>query len=255
MAKNDVVLIDSLLQQNHATTLGTDIGEHFERFVLEQILKNFDLSKEEIEFGWTDGSHDGGIDGFYVLVNGRLLTDPSDFSWPKSGAEIQVFLVTCKHHATFQQVPLDALLASVQELFDLSKTNAQLSGKYSSDIKRCRDMFVAAFRQLSLYRPALRFNLIYASRGDTSLLGESIIARARQLEEIFNQYFSAASATFMPIGAAELVGLHREVNFRARPSRSRVPHRRTRRLCRSRPAQGLLRICSRRQRCVTSLLI
>ena len=211
MAKNDVVLIDSLLQQNQAVTPSTQIGELFERFVLEQILKNFDLSNEELEFGWTDGSHDGGIDGFYVLINGRLLTDPTDFSWPKTGAEIQVFLVTCKHRATFQQVPLDALLASVQELFDLSRTNAQLAGKYSTDIKRCRDMFIAAFRQLSLYRPALTFNIFYASRGETTLLGGSISARAKQLVNLFNQYFSGATATFTALGATELVELHREV--------------------------------------------
>lgn len=211
MAKNDVVLIDSLLQQMHTMAPAADVGEHFERFVLEQILKNFDLSKEEVDFGWTDGSHDGGIDGFYVLINGRLLTDPTDFSWPKTGAEIHVFLITCKHHATFQQGPLDALLASTQELFDLSKTNSELAGKYSGDIKRCRDMFFAAFQQLSLYRPELKFSLIYASRGDTFHLGESISARARQLEDLFNQYFSASTASFTVLGATELVELHREV--------------------------------------------
>ncbi len=194
-----------------ATTPGIDIGGLFERFVLEQILKNFDLSKEEIDFGWTDGSLDGGIDGFYVLINGRLLTDPTDFSWPRTGAEIQVYLITSKHHATFQQAPLDAILASVQELFDLSRSNAELAGKYSVDIKLCRDMFFAAFRQLSLYRPALSFNIIYASRGDTGILGESISARAKQLTDLLNSYFSASVATFTALGATELVELHREV--------------------------------------------
>lgn len=194
-----------------AASPGTDMGELFERFVLEQILKNFDLSKEEIDFGWTDGSLDGGIDGFYVLINGRLLTDPTDFSWPRTGAEIQVYLITSKHHATFQQAPLDAILASVQELFDLSRSNAELAGKYSADIKRCRDMFFAAFRQLSLYRPALSFNVIYASRGDTGILGESISARAKQLTDLLNSYFSASAATFAALGATELVELHREV--------------------------------------------
>lgn len=211
LAKNDVILIDSLLQQMQAISPSTDVGELFERFVLEQILKNFDLSNEEIDFGWTDGSLDGGIDGFYVLINGRLLTDPTDFSWPRTGAEIQVYLITSKHHSTFQQAPLDAILASVQELFDLSRPNAELIGKYSSDIKRCRDMFFAAFRQLSLYRPVLSFNIIYASRGDTGLLGESITARAKQLTDLLNSYFSASAATFTALGATELVELHREV--------------------------------------------
>lgn len=211
MAKNDTVLIDSLLQQMAAENPAIDIGEHFERFVLEQVLKNFDLAPEEIDFGWTDGSHDGGIDGLYVFINGRLLTDPEDFSWPRSGAEIQVFLVTCKHRPTFQQAPLDAMLASVQELFDLSKPNSELSGKYSSDIKRCRDMFVAAFRQLSLHRPLLAFNVIYACRGESSMLGESIQARANQLTDLLNSYFSGATAEFSSLGSTELVELYRQV--------------------------------------------
>jgi len=188
-----------------------EIGEHFERFVLEQILKNFDLTSEEIDFGWTDGSLDGGIDGFYVFINGRLLTDPTDFPWPRSGAEIHVYLITCKHHATFQQAPLDALLASVQDLFDLSKTSVSVAGKYSADIKRCREIFASAFKHLSLYRPVLTFSIVYASRGDTELLGGSILARARQLTELFNSYFSASSAVFTALGAAELVHLHRQV--------------------------------------------
>lgn len=211
MAKNDAILIDSLLEQRLAESPGESIGDLFEQFVLEQVLKHFDLSREEIEFGWTDGSHDGGIDGFYVLVNGRMLTDASDFIWPRSGAEIQVYLITCKHHATFQQAPLDSLISSIHELFDLSKQNSELTGKYSAKLRQCRDMFVAAFRHLSLYRPTLRFAVTYASRGETGLLGESVAARGAQLTELLNSYFSAATATFTAIGAAELVELHRQV--------------------------------------------
>lgn len=211
MAKNDVILIDSLLQQQESSLPSSDPGERFEKFVLEQVLKNYDLTADELDFGWTDGSLDGGIDGFYVLVNGRLLTDPTDFSWPRSGAEIQVYLVTCKHHSTFQQAPIDSLLASVQELFDLSRSNSDLTGKYSPEIKKCRDTFIAAFRQLSLYRPSLSFRIIYASRGDTSLLGDTITARATQLTDLLTSYFSASSATFEPLGASQLVELYRQV--------------------------------------------
>lgn len=72
-------------------------------------------------------------------------------------------------------------------------------------------MFFAAFRQLSLYRPILSFNIIYASRGDTRILGESISARAKQLTDLLNSYFSASTTTFVALGATELVELHREV--------------------------------------------
>jgi len=210
MARNDTILIDSLLQQMQEKTPG-DIGDIFERFALDQILKSYDLSTEEIDFGWTDGSLDGGIDGFYILINGRLLTDSTDFSWPRSGAEIQVYIITCKHHETFQQSPLDSLLATTQDIFDLSLTNSELSGKYSAKIKQCRDLFVTAFKQLSLLRPTIVFDIVYASRGNVDLLGTSIKARANQLTSLLNSYFSASTSTFTALGSAELVERYRQV--------------------------------------------
>ena len=210
MAKNDTILVDSLLQQMQKETPG-EIGDIFERFALDQILKSFDLSTEEMDFGWTDGSLDGGIDGFYILINGRLLTDSTDFSWPRTGAEIKVFIITCKHHETFQQAPLDSLLATAQDIFDLSLSNSELSGKYSAKIKQCRDLFIAAFKQLSLYRPTISFEVVYASRGNTELLGASIKARAQQLTTLLNSYFSASTSVFNALGAAELVEHYRQV--------------------------------------------
>ncbi|WP_440073880.1 AIPR family protein [Pseudomonas fragariae (ex Marin et al. 2024)] len=210
MAKNDTILVDSLLQQMQRVTPG-DIGDVFERFALDQILKSFDLSTEEMDFGWTDGSLDGGIDGFYILINGRLLTDATDFSWPRTGAEIKVFIITCKHHETFQQGPLDSLLATAQDIFDLSLSNSELSGKYSAKIKQCRDLFISAFKQLSLYRPTISFEIVYASRGNTELLGASIKARAQQLITLLNSYFSASECVFNALGAAELVERYRQV--------------------------------------------
>jgi hypothetical protein len=48
------------------------VDEVFAYFGFEQVLKDYDLSREEIESGWVDSRDDGGIDGFYTLVNGHL---------------------------------------------------------------------------------------------------------------------------------------------------------------------------------------
>lgn len=211
MAKNDAILLDALIDQRLAAGDGKDRGEAFEYFVLEQVLKSYELSSDDILFGWTDGQLDGGVDGFYTFVNGHLVTDAKTHQWPRSNVELDVFIITSKHHETFQQAVLDALLATFQELFDLSKSNAQLSGTYSGRILRARDAFVAAFRQVAILNPTLRFRVIYASRGDTHKLGESIAARGKQVETLLRQYFSASSSEFQALGAAELVEINRQV--------------------------------------------
>jgi len=211
VAKNDIVLVDALLKGRSVGTTSRDPGEVFERLVIEEVLKNLDLSGDEIESGWIDGAHDGGIDAFYTLVNGRPLVDPADFVWPKSSAEIRVFLFTCKLRDSFLQAPLDAVLATVQEVFDLSIPTSALRGKYNEELRRSRDAFRTAFEQVSLQRPVISFEFIYACRGDTEFLGESVAARGKQVAELLQSYFSASTATFKAIGAAELVDLHRQV--------------------------------------------
>ncbi|MDX6444066.1 MAG: hypothetical protein QOH71_1140 [Blastocatellia bacterium] len=211
MAKNDVILLDGIIDQRLAEGLPSqERDEVFEFFVLEELLKDYDLSRDEIESGWIDGRDDGGIDGFYILINGRLLEDADDFVWPRSNAAIDVWLFTCKHHSTFLQAPLDKILATIQELFDLSLGSSELRGSYSDDLLEFRALFHFAYRRLSIGRPMIKFNVVYASRGDSTLVGESVAARARQIENLISTLFSSCSVQFQFIGAAELVEFHRK---------------------------------------------
>ena len=127
MAKNDIVLLDGIIADRVAAELpSSKKDEVFEYFCFEQLLKDADPSKDEIEGGWVDGRDDGGIDGFFTLVNGQFLQDPSSFVWPRKNAEIDVHIINCKHHDTFKQPPLNSMVATVSELLDLSISSEYL---------------------------------------------------------------------------------------------------------------------------------
>jgi hypothetical protein len=56
MAKNDVVLLDSLVAKARTQiAIARDDSELFELFAFDQVLKDFDPSPDELESGWTDG--------------------------------------------------------------------------------------------------------------------------------------------------------------------------------------------------------
>ncbi len=63
MAKNDLVLLNALLEKKllEHPNMKT-VGKFFDVFVFENLLKDNDLSYEEIKQGWVDGGDDGGID-------------------------------------------------------------------------------------------------------------------------------------------------------------------------------------------------
>ncbi len=101
------MLLDSLVEKAR-TQIGDDrdVSELFELFTFDQLLKDYDPTFEELESGWTDGGNDGGLDGFFIYVDGRVVTpDVSDYALKKF-PEIDVHIFTVKHAATFEQQPL-----------------------------------------------------------------------------------------------------------------------------------------------------
>ncbi len=85
MAGERVVLDEVLKQINaeRAPTLAPD--EFFEVFTVDHLLKDFDLTYEDIRAGLFDGSNDGGIDWAYLLVNGAVVNMDEDFTLPTHG--------------------------------------------------------------------------------------------------------------------------------------------------------------------------
>ncbi len=212
MAKNDTILLDGIIDQRVAEECPSGKrDEVFEFLCFEQVLKNFDLSREEIESGWVDGRDDGGIDGFFTFVNGHLLRDPKNFSWPKASAEITVWVLTCKHHDTFQQAPLNSLYATVSELFDFSIDRQHFKGAYSALLAQARVLFQTAYRRLAAASPSLTIRYAYVSRGDVKAVEANVRARADQTVEITKPLFSSSECRFDFIGAAELVAMYRRV--------------------------------------------
>ncbi|MFC1678055.1 AIPR family protein [Planctomycetota bacterium] len=215
MAKNDKILLDGIIDDRMEMRLpSNDCGEAFEYLAFEQILKDNDLSREEIDNGTVDGRNDGGIDGFFILINGHYLSDPENFMWPKTGSQIELWIITSKHHDTFKQAPLDKLVASLTELLDLGLDYNGMKGDYSESVLQCRENLKLAYRKLSPRLSSFSINFAYASRGDTSKIGEAIRSRAEQIKAIAEDTFGKCQSGFCFYGATELVELHRKIpNF------------------------------------------
>ena len=98
MAKNDLILIDSIIEERVSKKLPSEKkDEVFEFLAYEQVLKEYDLSADDIKSGSVDGRNDGGIDAIYILVNGHLISDVKNSLLPRTNANLEVYFFTCKH--------------------------------------------------------------------------------------------------------------------------------------------------------------
>lgn len=211
MARNDIILLDGILNKRCEEEIpSSDASEVFEYIVYEQYLKNYGLSSEEIASGWVDGTDDGGIDGFYVFVSGRLIDDEDKLEFiPKSNILIKTYIFTCKNSTEFVQKPVNYLLATFKEFFDLTLENSKLVSVYSNELLEKRSLFIDIIKKSASDDTKHELEVIYASKGDSHKISQSVYARGKMVEALLQDYFNCSSE-FKYIGANDIVEIYRK---------------------------------------------
>src|SRR5258708_15400837 len=211
MAQNDIVLLDSLVEKSKER-LGKFLKEqeHFDLFVFEQLFKNYDLSHEELKTHLVDGGNDGGIDGFFVFLDGILIENYSDLKNIRKNPTFDIYIITVRHADTFQQQPLNSLSSSIPEIFDLSKTNDNLNFVLDEEILELRGSFLEFFLDIQDKYPSLNIHIIYACRGDSENVNNNVSSVGTALKENIVKIFSDCNTEMVFIGATELLQLARK---------------------------------------------
>jgi hypothetical protein len=136
MSINQQIILQTLLEQRHSEldeTIKSD--DYFHLFATEQILKNYELSYDELNEGIVDsgqGGGDGGIDSIYTFVNGELIQRDSELIEAKRNANIEVFIIQSKNSKGFGEAAIDKFISSANDLFDLSKDLESFKKVYSA---------------------------------------------------------------------------------------------------------------------------
>lgn len=210
MAKNDLILLDGIIDEYKAQGLPSKkTDEVFEYLATEQILKDYAFSKEQLLSGSVDGRNDGGIDEFFVLVNGHLAENIPENFWPRSNAELEIFLITCKHDSSFKQAPITTMIPSLMELFDFTIPSTTLTDSYNEALLKKRDLLISTYRRLAVALTKFDIHIIYACRGD-EVIEPNIQTKADQAETICQEFFSDCTATFSFWGNSKLLVKYRE---------------------------------------------
>jgi len=121
---NEQILLKGILKKERIAT-SPDMAEStfFEQFTNEQILKNYDLSYEEIESGMTGGGDDGGIDGMYCFCDDSLIRDDSSvdsLKKPRKNVSFNLFIIQTKYKDSFKESAIEKFISFSRDIFDLS---------------------------------------------------------------------------------------------------------------------------------------
>ena len=206
------MLLDQFLAQQKSeqiTPLPDDRA--FELFASEQVLKDSELSTEELSSGVVGGGNDGGIDGVYTFVGEQLINDDSEIfdsefsaSRLSQGVALTLRLIQAKQVSSFTETAIDLVSSSTGRLLDLGLTEEHLKTLYSSALVERFSLFRRALERLAIRHPIARIEFSYATCGDKDTINPKVQQKARDLEMQFSKTVTGATGVVSFLGADEL---------------------------------------------------
>lgn len=215
MAKNDTVLIDCIiddrLESQGALKNATTIGKTFELFAVQQILKKYALSDDDIESCSTDDKADSGFDYIFLFVNDCLVKDARSYDFPNKNAEMEIYVITSKHKDSFIADPLESISSGADAFFDLTKSRNSISTDFLNEkVLDARDDLIIAYKKTALCNYKFSINFVYASRGDTGDDFDVTKATANAIVNKVKEKFSNTAVSFKFFGSEELIRAYRD---------------------------------------------
>lgn len=208
MPSNDLIILDKTLEQRKAAIAeALDASVFFELFVTEQLLKDYDLTYDELEMGHVAGGGDGGIDTIYIFANGELVQDDTDLAPLKRHVALDLVIVQAKTQASFTEDAIDKLIAVSRDLLNLGANYEELIRVYNQALLSTMKRFKQTYEALADRFPKFTLTYHYATRGDTP--HDNVSRKVSMLRDVVRQQFSTAETAFHFSGAQQLLELAR----------------------------------------------
>src|SRR5690348_1392133 len=158
-ADTDISVLDSILgpsRKELAPELSED--EFFELFSAHKILRDFQLDPDEIasgQIGTKDSNKngsDGGIDGFYLFANGKLVREVADAEGAKKNLKknvsVDLVLIQATTHNGFTLDRITRLKDTCDDIFSLNLEPKDFSEQYNPLLLDAIDRFRTLYRIL-----------------------------------------------------------------------------------------------------------
>ncbi len=206
---NDQLLIREYVKQQFAVSQFSQESDYFEFLASSQVLRDYDLSDEEIESGLTGRGGDGGCDGAYLFYNDILVQNDfiENISTIPKEATIRVVIVQAKNELSFREDAIMKWKTISNNLLQFDHQIDAFKGRYTEQILLFFQMFKDLRIKLLTSKVKLAFNYIYVAVADE--LNPNVQAQADELCEQVHQLFpgTATSVQVEFIDASQLMEL------------------------------------------------
>ena len=163
---NDKIILDQIIEErknSYNPRIRTE--DYFEIFTTEEILKEKDLSTEEVENLITDGTRDGGIDSVAIFINDRLIRSTEDIeeSTKQTNLHVELNIIQSSIETGFKDRKIQTIFCTVTELLDLQKSLESSEAKYNSSLLNAFETFRDIITRTATKFPKISIRFVYAN--------------------------------------------------------------------------------------------
>ncbi len=207
MSYNDQVTLEASFEnwkQERAAGLTVD---PFLYYCVEQFMKPFDLSDEEINYGITDGSDDGGVDAIYFLINRAMLVrDDSDVDHKNTSTAHLIIIQVKGGKDGFKVNETQKMVFFADDLLDLSCGVESLTSKYHPRLLEIMRIFKEKYRLIAGGFPSVNVDFYYINKADERGPHPNAVSAAEMVKEKVSRHLNRAQCNFNFINLQALLG-------------------------------------------------
>ena len=133
---NSILLLETLIESERLE-IASELSkqDYFEIFSSSNILKDKDLTYDELQSGIVDGGDDGGVDSVYLFIDNEYVNEeiPS-FSHYKKGVSIELVVIQSKYSEGFKEIAVEKLNRTLNDLLQAEFDKSGLSLEYNKNV-------------------------------------------------------------------------------------------------------------------------
>ena len=213
---NDQIILEQIIKDKCAESDDElTISEYFEIYSASEILKNYDLTYDDITYGIVGDGGDGGIDSIFTFINGEPLKEDTSINSNQKKNTIELILIQSKTSPSFNEDAVVNFRESAQDLFNLAHNPDDYAQRYNADLIDKVKLFRDVYSKLAKTFPKIEIRYFYATQGDE--VHPNVEGKVPKLREDITKLFGGADFSFDFVGASKLLEMTRNV-----PSTSRI---------------------------------
>lgn len=207
LTNNQILLKECINQEFNESNGYKDVNNYFEHFAASQVLKDFNLSDEEIDNGNTGGGNDGGCDNLYVFLNSELVTiDQIEGLNATKGSYLDFFILQSKNTTSFNEQTMTNWKNVSNNLLNMSNKLNNYSKRYNELTIEVFGLFRDAIAKLIRSQVKIRFYYYYITLG--TQVHQNVEMQANELKELVKCYYPSSEVHVLFINADQLMDMY-----------------------------------------------